>query len=144
MRKVWMLTLLVPVLWAGLLHADVPQFAKAIARTEGFYVANSKAARFHNPGNLRANGSYIHFRSNRAGWSALYHQLFKIRAGESSVYSVEMTLAQFGNVYACGHRIWAKNVSKILGVPLSSKIAEILDTPLEPVGELRDELPESR
>lgn len=134
MRRVWMILLVLSSLSCLSLRADVTQFAKAIARTEGFYVVNSKAARYHNPGNLRSHGRYRRFASNRAGWAALYRQLYRIRAGES-VYDVDMTLSQFGNVYACGHRIWAKNVAKILDVPLSSKIADILDTPLEPVQE---------
>lgn len=120
------------------MRADTVQLAKAIARAEGFYVANSKAARLHNPGNLRQHGRYRRFRSNAAGWTALYQQLYKIHTGESEVYRVDMTLAQFGKRYSDGSRVWARNVARILGVSPSSFLADLLDVPLQPALDLNE------
>src|SRR5208283_1184150 len=77
--------------------------AKAIARTEGFYKAGTLPNRFHNPGDIRAaqgthfpgqvglnKHGYVIFKSDDAGWAALYHQIDKMVAGESTHYTVNM------------------------------------------------------
>jgi len=115
--------------------------AKAIARTEGFYKAGTIPNRLHNPGDIRARRGthfpgqvglnkrgYVVFRNDAAGWAALYHQIDKMIAGESTYYTVNMTLKQFSRKYATSP-VWAKNMARFLQVTPSTTLAEILDVP---------------
>ena len=121
--------------------AEVVSFAIAIARAEGWFLAKSLPARCHNPGDLKAvrgysypgqagvcKGGHARFKTDKAGWAALEHQIAKAIDGSSRVYSVDMTLDQLSRRYAANHRQWAKNVAKNLGVPVSSFLWEIVDT----------------
>jgi hypothetical protein len=116
---------------------ETVRLAKAIARAEGFYVKGSIPNRLHNPGDIRSHSlhaypgqiglshGYVVFRNNRAGWSALEHQITRMVEGSSKYYNVNMTLNQFSKKYA-ESPTWIKNVSKILDVTFSTPMWEIL------------------
>ena len=117
----------------------VQVLAKAIAKAEGFGVAHTLPTRAHNPGDLQAIKKYrfpgqvgtlrgyVIFKSDKAGWEALRHQIEKIMAGESR-YNVNLTLKQLGRRYA-ESGIWPRVVAKYLGVEPSAYLWEILDVP---------------
>ena len=141
MRKYLMLVVLflAPMTFA---QTSIDAFAQAIAKAEGFYKKGSIPNRYRNPGDLKAvrgqkypgqvsigKGGHIVFRNDAAGWYALRAKLEKIVAGESRVYSPQMTLRDMARKYAGNYRIWAKSVSKSLGVPDTTTIAELFDIP---------------
>ena len=116
--------------------------ANAIAKAEGFYTAGTIPNRYHNPGDIKfvkgykyfgqariGKGGHIVFRNDAAGWMALREQLRKMVEGESRFYTPSMTLNQIARKYAGNYRIWARNVSKNLGVSPSMTIAELFDIP---------------
>lgn len=102
-------------------NARVEKLALAIGRAEGFGVPGAKPTINRNPGDLKSNGEYKVFRSNKAGWAALHAQLVRIIEGRSQVYTLDTTIAQMGQRYAGGQQ-WAKNVAKVLGVPESTTL----------------------
>ena len=120
---------------------SVDKLAQAIAKTEGYYTPHTIPNRCFNPGDLKVlrdyrypgqlgvcKGGHARFRTQADGWSALQHQLDKIALGESKKYSVNMTLQELGKHYAGNSRVWAKNVSRNLGVEPDTYLWEILDT----------------
>lgn len=94
----------------------VNSFAAAVARAEGFGVHNSLPARNHNPGDIKHNGRYIHFKNDAEGWKALRSQIAKLAAGGSKHYRLTMTINQVSKTYA-GDSRWGNIVAKTLGVP---------------------------
>jgi hypothetical protein len=119
----------------------VNDLARAIAKAEGFGVKGAVPTRTHNPGDIRSTNGvrypgqvglnkqyYVVFKNDRAGWSALRHQIEKIIAGESGFYNVNMTLKQLGRKYATSPR-WAKSIAHNLGVKPSTELWEILGVP---------------
>jgi hypothetical protein len=122
--------------------SNTEDLAKAIARAEGFGASKTNLpTRCHNPGDIRSvrgvhfpgqvglnKRGYVIFKSDAAGWAALYHQIDKIIAGESRFYTADMTLKQLSKKYATDPR-WVKNVAKFLGVTPSITLAELLDIP---------------
>ena len=121
----------------------VETFAHAIARTEGFYMKGSIPNRYHNPGDLKimargerypgqvgiGKANHVIFRNDAAGYAALYHQIDKMLIGESKFYKQEMTLLQIGKLYAVNSRLWAKNLSRNLGVSPSTTLEEYFELP---------------
>lgn len=121
---------------------SVDRVAHAIAKAEGFYTSScALPKRLHNPGDLKAlrgfrypgqvgigKGGHAHFKNDSAGWAALEHQLDKMIAGESTKYSVNMTLQEFGRQYATG-RTWSRNVAHNLGVNPETYLWEVLNIP---------------
>ena len=117
----------------------VEPLVKAIAKAEGFGVRGTIPTRCKNPGDIKAlrgyrfpgqvgiHKQYVVFKSDKAGWEALRHQIDKIVDGESR-YSVNLTLKQLGKRYA-ESSIWPKVVAKYLGVEPNVYLWEILDTP---------------
>lgn len=95
--------------------ARVDQLANAIARSEGFYAKGSKPARMHNPGDLKTDGNYRRFRTDKDGFAALTGQIERIIQGRSKAYVLDMTIRQMARKYASSPT-WPKNVAKILGV----------------------------
>jgi hypothetical protein len=102
----------------------IKAFADAIARAEGFYVANSVPARAHNPGNLKLPGTptiaggISVFASDAEGWSKLYRQLNLIVTRQSRVYRPEMTIlemAQRWTATVSEQTAWARNVARGIG-----------------------------
>jgi hypothetical protein len=124
------------------LTSKIRKFADAIARAEGFYVAGSIPARSNNPGDLKSptwtypgelegqslGEGIATFRSSNDGWNALYNQLALIVNGESSVYSLDDTIASMGSKWAGAGEgsTWAANVAAYVGAPASSKLYEVL------------------
>jgi len=117
----------------------VEPLVKAIAKAEGFGVKGTIPTRCHNAGDIKAlrnyrfpgqvgvRKQYVVFKSDKAGWEALRHQIEKIIAGESR-YSVNLTLKQLGKRYA-ESSIWPRVVAKYLSVTPETYLWEILDTP---------------
>lgn len=144
MKKFLMLKLVFMFL-VGTVGAQVDKvstFARAIAKTEGFYSKGTIPNRFHNPGDLRArarhvypgqvglsSGGYVIFKTDRAGWTALQDQIRKVLAGESHFYTVDMTIRQLARRYATNYKLWAKNVAGILVVPPSMTLQEYFEIP---------------
>jgi len=119
----------------------VQDLSHAIARAEGFYRAGTIPNRLHNPGDLRVvrryrypgqvgtdRRGYAIFRNDRAGFAALTHQINKIVNGDSAHYSVNMTVKELGRKYA-ESGVWARTVSRILGVEQGAYLWEVLDVP---------------
>ncbi len=119
----------------------VQEFAKAIAKAEGYGRAGTIPTRYHNPGDLKAvkgykfpgqagvgKGGHVRFVNDAAGWNALIHQIDKVIAGESR-YSVNMTLREISKKYAGNWRVWSKNVAHNLGVEPDAYLWECLDVP---------------
>lgn len=123
-------------------HAQM--LAGAIARAEGFYVPGSRPNRLHNPGDIRTNflrtyagqigvdpSGYVIFRDDRAGFLVLQTSIDRIENGNSSKYSLHMTIAAFARVYVGGpgwHN-WAVIVAKTLGVTPDTTLEDYLDNP---------------
>ena len=108
---------------------NVVRLAKAIAVAEGSNPA------WNNPGDLTGldRGSFLvcgtanaegvwKFVNAADGWTALYVKLARILAGQSKVYSLDMTLEEFGAKYSGGDANWAVNVGRELGVPITTTL----------------------
>jgi hypothetical protein len=122
--------------------SPVHDFAKAIARTEGFYVRGTVPNRFHNPGDIRsfAKGvrypgqigtsphGYVIFKSDHWGWMALENQIQKVIDGTSTKYTQEMSFAQIAKVYAQDKR-WGVTVCKILRITPTMTFEEYFSLP---------------
>lgn len=109
--------------------SKVEDFARAIAKAEGFYDGkHTIPARYKNPGDLKVisekypgqvgvgKAGHVIFRSEAAGWAALYHQIDMAMNGESKFYNPSMTFKQVAKKYAGNWRVWCKNVTHNLGV----------------------------
>lgn len=126
----------------GKLSTTLDELVEAIAQAEGYYLKGSIPNRFHNPGDLKyrtgrkffgqvavGKGGHVIFKNDAAGWYALREQLRKMVAGESRIYSPDMTLEDVAKKYAGNWRVWAKNVSHNLGVSPTITLAELFDLP---------------
>ena len=119
-------------------HEKVQSLAEAIAKAEGFGVKGAIPTRYHNPGNIRSTKTghhydgqiglnhcgYVIFKSDRYGWRALREQLELMASGQSAHYGTDMTILNVAKIYATGWRLWAKNVSKGLGVSPATTLKE--------------------
>lgn len=124
------------------------QFTEAVAKAEGFGVHRAIPTRYHNPGDLKCNphrgrcvfegtrgvgkGGHTIFKNDAAGWAALRLQVQMILEGRSRNFDKDMTINQMAKVYAKNWRQWANCVSKELGVPPTTTLAEFFDLPIEP------------
>jgi hypothetical protein len=117
----------------------VNRFSEAIARAEGFYVADSVPARAHNPGDLTDDGDIglgviqtsgafgakiTVYATDEDGWTALRHKLRRMLNGASTVYTPDLTLMEMALKYS-GSADWAFNVAKDLGVDTRMTLAEL-------------------
>jgi hypothetical protein len=117
----------------------VNRFSEAIAKAEGFYVANSVPARAHNPGDLTDDGDiglgFIQtegpfgakitiYASDADGWDALHRKVRRMLDGGSHVYTSDLTLMEVALKYA-GSTEWAFNVAKDLGVDTRMTLGEL-------------------
>lgn len=104
--------------------------AEAIARAEGFYVADSIPARTNNPGNLKIgdrgygviDGKTI-FATAKDGWNALYRQLDLVRIAKARFLKPTDTWREFARTWVgtADFENWLANVTKRLGAkPLDS------------------------
>ena len=119
----------------------VTAMAQAIAEAEGFFVPGSIPARAHNPGDLTegdfgdtgvyltssSGAKIIVYATDQDGWNALYEKLQNIANGTSSVYSPDMTIAQFANKWTSTQQSsWAENVASSIGADINSVIGGLL------------------
>jgi len=111
----------------------VRRIARAIAAAEGFYVSGSRAARQHNPGNLRSSPTAIRtdsgfavFATDAAGWAALENQVAAMFDGRSQFYRPSMTILEMAARYTATEQgAWARNVAEQLGVTTRTRLDAI-------------------
>jgi hypothetical protein len=111
------------------------KIAEAIARAEGFYVAGSRPARNHNPGDMTADligrstgkdGSFVVYANDGDGWLNLYAQINAWLNGTSHHATADSTISQIASFYTDTEQdIWANNVANYLGVDVSTPIGEL-------------------
>jgi hypothetical protein len=119
--------------------SDVPQalidaIAHAIAVAEGFFVAGSRPARNHNPGDLTrdltgkgvgVDGAYIKYGSDEDGFEALNTQVSLMFSG-SHVYSPAMTILEIAQRYTTTDQdAWARIVAGHLGVDINTRLMDV-------------------
>jgi hypothetical protein len=119
----------------------IQAFAQAIATAEGFYKPGSIPQRAHNPGNLVIPGwtgdklgseGISVFGDDGQGWARLYSQLNLIVTGRTRAgYTLDMTIAEMGAKWAPGGAAnitgaWANNVARVLGVPVTTRLRDVL------------------
>lgn len=142
MRHVLLALLLTTALCSAQSLDRVQNFAKAVAKAEGFYKRGTIPYRCSNPGDLKTvrgwkypgqigvcKGGHVRFKNTTLGWAALTHKIEKIADGESRRFDVNMTLKEFGKAYAGNWRVWSKNVAHNLGVDTDTQLWEVLDVP---------------
>jgi len=138
MRKLLMMKLVGLLLVgsaAGQSASKIQDFARAIAKAEGFYQKGTIPNRYSNPGDLKARsgekypgqrgvgrGGHVIFRTNEDGWAALTHQIEKAVSGDSRFYNPSMTFRQVAKKYAGNYQVWLKNVTGMLGVDADDTI----------------------
>lgn len=116
--------------------SKVVQFARAIGRTEGFFIKGTIPNRLHNPGDLMPTKrdaftgqiglyhGYAVFKNDAAGWAALEGYIEKMLDGTSHRYDRDMTIMQIARVYAGNWRYWGKTVAKLLDVDPKTTLTE--------------------
>lgn len=108
-------------------------FARAIARAEGFYVQGSVPQRANNPGAIKIPGwtgqtlgeGISVLESEDAGWAALHKQLMLIVSGQSSIYNLDMTIAEMSERWTGTQteaKNWSANVARVLDVDPSTPL----------------------
>lgn len=122
----------------------VIRFARAIARAEGFFAETPEGKknlpqRCNNPGDLTDDGDVGNgtarshgfgaaditiYSTVEAGWNALFHKVRRALNGSSAVYTLDMSISQFGLKYAKDAE-WGINVAKDLGVPPYQTLADL-------------------
>jgi hypothetical protein len=114
---------------------NVQKIAQAIAIAEGFYVAGSRPARNHNPGDMTQDligksvsmdGPFVVYSSDEDGWENLYKQISLWINGGSSHATADSTIADISQFYTTTDQTaWATNVANHLGVSLDTPIGEV-------------------
>lgn len=117
----------------------VNRFAEAVAKAEGFYVADSVPARAHNPGDLTDDGDIglgviqtsgpfgakiTVYATDEDGWAALRRKVRRMLDGNSHTYPTNLTLMEVALKYS-GSADWAFNVAKHLGIDTRMTLAEL-------------------
>lgn len=115
---------------------SIQKWAEAIKEFEGWY-PGSRSYRNNNPGNLRyskyqsgTKDGFSYFETYKQGWKALLYQLRIATDGRSSVYSPDMTLYDFFEVYAPSSdnnhpKEYAEFVADKIGVSLDIQIKNL-------------------
>jgi hypothetical protein len=114
---------------------NVKRIAQAIATAEGFYVAGSRPARNHNPGDMTADligkkvgmdGAFVVYSTDDDGWENLYHQIGLWINGGSSHATAQSTISDLSQFYTTTDQTaWAATVANSLGVSLDTPIGEV-------------------
>lgn len=131
-----------------ILTTAIQAFSEGIALAEGFYVAGSRAARNHNPGNLtlditgtgiRKDGMFVVYTTDNDGWNALRKQVELILTNASSIYDSQMTLRQIGQQYASTSTPdeqlnWSVNVASKLGIDIDTPVASLITAAATTIG----------
>ena len=129
----------VTLAWAADSYGQsVHDVSRAIAKTEGFYIAHTLPNRLHNPGDLMTQDrhaylgqvgtyhGYAVFKTDADGWSALDAQIQRIVDGTSTKYSTDPTFAQIARTYAADWRYWGRSVCKILQISPQATLRQYL------------------
>jgi len=123
-----------------ILSTAIQLFSEGIALAEGFYVAGSRAARNHNPGNLTLDltgtsigkdGMFVVYANDSDGWTALRRQVELILTNASNIYNTDMTLREIATHYASTSSPdeqlnWAVNVASKLGINIDTPVSTLL------------------
>lgn len=131
-----------------ILSTAIRLFAEGIASAEGFFVAGSRAARNHNPGNLTLDitdtgvgndGMFVVYGNDNDGWAALHRQVELILTDASTIYNSQMTLREIGQKYASTSTPneqlnWAINVAARLGIDIDTPVSTLLATATTSIG----------
>ncbi len=127
-----------------LLSAAEQLFAEGIALAEGFYVAGSRAARNHNPGNLtlditntaiKQDGMFMVYANDTDGWNALRKQVELILTNASGIYNSQMTLRQIGEKYTTTDQLaWSMNVASKLGIDIDTPVSSLITAAATTIG----------
>lgn len=119
------------------LEGKIWEFAYAIAFAEGFGVPGKVPTLYHNPGDLgpgdtgfqgeEHSGSVVSkLPDDATGWQLLYNKIARAFAGQSSVYSANMTIMEWAQKYAADSQVWANNVASYLGLTPDTRIVDWL------------------
>lgn len=131
-----------------ILSAATQLFSEGIALAEGFYVAGSRAARNHNPGNMTLDligkkigmdGMFVVYANDADGWANLRRQVEKILTNASGIYDSQMTLREIGQKYANTsppdeQLAWAINVASKLGIDIDTPVSTLLTEAATTIG----------
>jgi hypothetical protein len=131
-----------------MLSAATQLFAEGIALAEGFYVAGSRAARNHNPGNMTLDligkavgmdGMFVKYANDADGWANLRKQVEKILTNASGIYDSQMTLREISQKYASTspadeQLAWAINVASKLGIDIDTPVGTLLTETATAIG----------
>lgn len=111
------------------------KLAQAIATAEGFYVAGSRPARNHNPGDMTqdligkavgTDGPFVKYATDADGWANLYAQINLWYSGASNNADGTSTISDLSSFYTTTQQgPWAVNVANALGVGVDTPINQI-------------------
>jgi hypothetical protein len=111
------------------------RIAQAIATAEGFYVAGSRPARNHNPGDMTADlvgaavgmdGMFVVYGNDQDGWNNLYAQVNAWLEGTSRHAGPDATITDIAKFYTTTEQdSWAANVAGALGVGVDTPIGSV-------------------
>ena len=112
----------------------VLKLAAAITKAEGSPpewnnpgdLTGSDAGGFQTLGPANAEGVWK-FADLSDGTTALYVKVARMLAGQSRIYTPDMTLAQVGMKYSGGDPNWGKNVAAELGVPETTTLGQLTE-----------------
>lgn len=115
--------------------AGVQKLAQAIATAEGFYVAGSRPARNHNPGDMTQDligkavakdGAFVVYSTDADGWANLYAQINLWLSGGSAHATADSTISDLSSFYTANDQsTWAVNVANSAGVTVDTSIGAI-------------------
>jgi hypothetical protein len=118
--------------------ATLQDLENSISTLEGYGPGSAIPTQANNPGDLEigdigygtigaAGGNQITvFPSPTAGQQALTNQLNRIGAGNSSVYSPDESISEFGQTYSGGNPTYGPSLASMLGVPASTPIGSVI------------------
>ena len=119
----------------------ISKFCKAIAVAEG-YGKPGPTHGANNPGNITDDGDVgcgciqtggphgariTKYPTPEAGWAALERKIGRVFRGASTVYKLDMTIAEFALKW-CGDPNWGINVADCLGVRTDTTLAALIST----------------
>lgn len=109
--------------------------ARAIATAEGFYVAGSRPARNHNPGDMTADligkkigddSAFVVYGNDNDGWDNLYAQVNAWLEGTSAHAGPDSTIYDVSRFYTTTDQdAWAATVASKLGVDVNTAIGQV-------------------
>lgn len=110
----------------------VVKLSRAIATIEGYYADGSNIPkRRNNPGNIKdpSTNTIRTFPTPNEGWDALYHQVWLMLSGGSSIYRPTMTFQEVAEHYVGpgggDPTAWARTVSGLVGLKPTDPISKV-------------------